>query len=228
MLDNAVWHSLVHAHPRFAERAGAAARYQPDVSVFAAIDDSADSGWDDLATLLGPEHPGALFRPGPVIVPPGWTRHGGGEGHQMVLEHLAAVTIPDARRLGADDVDQMLRLVELTRPGPFCVRTVELGDYFGVFAGRDLIAMAGERLRLPGYCEISAVCTHPDWRGRGLAAGLTALVAQRILGRGDTPFLHHAVDNDPARRVYEALGFVFRRAVEWSVVSSPSRRPGQR
>ena len=228
MLDNAVWHSLVHAHPRFAERAGAAARYQPDVSVFAAIDDTADSGWDDLATLLRPDHPGALFRPGPVIVPPGWARHGGGEGHQMVLEHLAAVTIPDARRLGADDVDQMLRLVELTRPGPFCVRTVELGDYFGVFAGSDLIAMAGERLRLPGNCEISAVCTHPDWRGRGLAAGLTALVAQRILGRGDTPFLHHAVDNDPARRVYEALGFVFRRAVEWSVVSSPSRRPGQR
>ena len=146
----------------------------------------------------------------------------------MVLEELAAVTIPDASAPGRRRRRRDARLVELTRPGPFWVRTVELGDYFGVFAGDDLIAMAGERLRVPGFCEISAVCTHPDWRGRGLAAGLTALVAERILERGDTPFLHHAADNDPARRVYEALGFVFRRAVEWSVVSSPSRRPGQR
>jgi ribosomal protein S18 acetylase RimI-like enzyme len=227
-LDNAVWHALTTDHQAFAEVAGAARRYHPDVSVFAAIDDAAGGAWDDLATLLGAEQPGALFRPGPVILPPGWTRHGGGEGHQMVLDHLAAVTIPDARRLGAGDVGEMLALVELTRPGPFGVRTVELGDYFGVFEGDDLIAMAGERLRFPGYCEISAVCTHPEWRGRGLAAGLTALVAQRILGRGDTPFLHHAADNDPARRVYEALGFVFRLAVVWSVVSSPPRRPARR
>jgi len=228
-LDNAVCHALNTYHQAFAEVAGAARRYHPDVSVFAAVDDTNDlNAWEDLAALLGAEHPGVLFRAAPVIVPPGWTRHGGGEGHQMVLEHLAAVTIPDARRLDADDVGEMLALVELTRPGPFSVRTVELGDYFGVFEGGALIAMAGERLRVPGYCEISAVCTHPDWRGRGLAAGLTALVAQRILERGDTPFLHHAIDNDPARRVYEALGFVFRRAVEWSVVSSPPRRPARR
>ena len=227
-LDNAVWHTLTTEHQAFAEGAGAARRYYPDVSVFAAVDDTNDAAWDDLAALLGTGQPGALFRPGPITVPPGWTRHGGGQGHQMLLEDLVAVPLPDARQLGADDVGEMLALVELTRPGPFSVRTVELGDYFGVFEGGDLIAMAGERLRVPGYCEISAVCTHPDRRGRGLAAGLTALVAQRILARGDTPFLHHAADNDPARRVYEALGFVFRRAVEWSVVSAPPRRPARR
>lgn len=228
VLDNAVWHALTTRHGRFAEAVGGAARYHPDVSVFGALSAPVERAWSDLASLVGPDGHAVLFGPDLPEPPPGWTSHGGGEGHQMVLEDLAAVTIPDARRLGADDVGEMLALVELTKPGPFSVRTVELGNYFGVFEGGDLIAMAGERLRLPGYCEISAVCTHPDWRGRGLAAGLTTLVAQGIVERGDTPFLHHAADNDPARRVYEALGFEFRRAVTWSVISSPPRRPARR
>ena len=113
----------------------------------------------------------------------------------------------------------MLALVELTRPGPFAVRTVELGGYVGVYDGDTLVAMAGQRLAPPGFREISAVCTHPDYRGRGLAAGLTSLVARRIVERGEEPFLHHAADNEPARRVYEALGFEFRREVTWRVLT---------
>ena len=115
----------------------------------------------------------------------------------------------------------MLALVELTRPGPFSVRTIDLGGYVGVFDGDRLIAMAGHRLAPPGFREVSAVCTHPDFRGRGLAAGLTALVAQRILDRGERPFLHHASDNDPARRVYEAIGFEFRRQVVFAALGGP-------
>lgn len=219
MLDNAVWHSLAHAHRGFAERSGAAARYQPDVSVFAALGDDTDAGWDDLATLIG-DGAGALFRPDPPPTPPGWSRVAGGEGHQMLLHELAPVAPPEhVRALGAADVGEMLALVELTRPGPFAVRTVELGGYVGVFDGSTLVAMAGQRLAPPGFREISAVCTHPDFRGRGLAAGLTSLVAQAILERGERPFLHHAADNDPARRVYEALGFEFRREVMWQVLT---------
>jgi predicted GNAT family acetyltransferase len=90
-----------------------------------------------------------------------------------------------------------------------------------VFDGPTLITMAGQRLAPPGFREISAVCTHPDFRGRGLAAGLTALVAQRILERGERPFLHHAADNDPARRVYEAIGFEFRRQVVFEALGAP-------
>jgi predicted GNAT family acetyltransferase len=137
----------------------------------------------------------------------------------MVLGELVAVDPPPARALGPDDVGEMLALVALTRPGPFAGRTVELGGYVGVFDGSTLVAMAGERLAPPGFREISAVCTHPDHRGRGLAAGLTTLVARRIVGRGEWPFLHHAADNEPARRVYEALGFRFRRETEWAVVT---------
>ena len=106
-----------------------------------------------------------------------------------------------------------------TRSGPFTVRTVDLGGYLGVFDGTTLIAMAGQRLAPTGFREISALCTHPDHRGRGLAAGLTSVVAQRILERGERPFLHHAADNHPARRVYEALGFEFRREVTWRVLT---------
>ena len=220
-LDNAVWHSLTGEHRTFAEVAGRAARYHPDVSVFAALGAPIDGAWSDLASLVGPGGHAVLFCADVPDPPAGWTRLGGGIGHQMVLRDLASVDAPDARRLDPHDAGEMLALVELTRPGPFCVRTVELGNYYGVFDDGALVAMAGERLQLPGYTEISAVCTHPDWRGRGLAAGLSALVARGIVATGNTPFLHHAADNDPARRVYEALGFEFRREVGYAAYGAP-------
>ncbi len=223
LLDNAVWHTLAGSHGRFAERQGLAARYDPDVSVFGALGDTdhdadGDAAWRDLGSVVGPSGVAVLFRAQIPQLPKAWTRLDGGRGHQMVLRELAPVDIPDARPLGPADVGEMLALVELTRPGPFAVRTVELGGYVGVFDGDRLVAMAGQRLAPPGFREVSAVCTHPDFRGRGLAAGLTALVAQRILDRGERPFLHHASENDPARRVYEALGFEFRRQVVFEVL----------
>ena len=117
----------------------------------------------------------------------------------------------------------MLALVELTPPRPVRrSRTVELGGYVGVFDGDRLVAMAGQRLAPPGFREVSAVCTHPDFRGRGLAAGLTALVARGILERGERPFLHHAVrQRRRRRRVYEALGFEFRRQVVFAALGAP-------
>jgi ribosomal protein S18 acetylase RimI-like enzyme len=221
-LDNAVWYALTTHHAGFAEVVGTARRYRPDVSVFGAVEHFDDDAWRDLAALVGPGRPAVLFRPSLPEPPPGWTRLGGGVGHQMVLRELAAVDVPDARSLGPDDAPEMMALVELTRPGPFAARTVELGGYVGVFDDGQLVAMAGERLRVPGCCEISAVCTRPDHRGRGLAAGLTALVARAVLARGEQPFLHHASDNDPARRVYESLGFEFRREVEFAAFGAPS------
>jgi len=219
VLDNAVWHSLAHTHAQFAERDGMAARYHPDVSVFAGLGDDADRGWCALAALVA-DGTGALFRPDPPETPRGWSVVAEGQGDQMLLRELVPADVPvGARPLATADVGEMLALVELTRPGPFVVRTVDLGGYVGLFDGTTLVAMAGQRLAPPGYREISAVCTHPDFRGRGLAAGLTTLVAQRILERGERPFLHHAVDNEPARRVYEALGFELRREVTWRVLT---------
>jgi ribosomal protein S18 acetylase RimI-like enzyme len=221
LLDNAVWHSLAGAHEAFAERDGLAARYDPDVSVFGGMGDDTDAAWRDLASVVGPSGIAVLFRAEIPQLPKAWTRLDGGRGHQMVLRELAAVDVPTSRDLGPADVGEMLALVELTQPGPFAVRTVELGGYVGVFDGDQLVAMAGQRLAPPGFREVSAVCTHPDFRGRGLAAGLTALVARRILDRGERPFLHHASDNDAARRVYEAIGFEFRRQVVFAALGGP-------
>ena len=120
------------------------------------------------------------------------------------------------------DVGEALALVELTRPGPFAERTIEMGRYWGhLDAGNRLLAMAGERLHLDGHTEISAVCTHPEARGQGLAAALTRHVARAILERDETPFLHVAEGNDGARRVYERLGFRRRRTVEFAYLETP-------
>jgi predicted GNAT family acetyltransferase len=119
------------------------------------------------------------------------------------------------------DVGEMLALVELARPGPFLARTIELGDYAGVFDGERLVAMAGERMRLPGFTEISAVCTHPDARGRGLGTALTHYVARAILDRGETPILHVRRDNHDAIRVYQRLGFTVTRAIDFVWYRAP-------
>jgi len=126
------------------------------------------------------------------------------------------------RPLDAGDADRMLQLVGATRPGPFRARTHELGPYVGVFHDDRLIAMAGERMHPPGFTEISAVCTHPDVRRRGLGAALTRHVAAAILERGETPFLHVAEGNDGARRIYEQLGFVTRKVVTVEILRSPA------
>ena len=125
-------------------------------------------------------------------------------------------------RGGNDSVPVLTNeLVALAQPGPWRPRTIELGDYHGVFDGDRLVAMAGERQKVVGGTEVSAVCTHPDARRRGLGAGITARVVRGILDRGETPFLHHS-DENPARTVYEALGFHLRRSVQLVIVRPPS------
>jgi predicted GNAT family acetyltransferase len=113
-------------------------------------------------------------------------------------------------QLSIADVDEMLALTELTKPGPFGKRTPELGTYLGIRDGGRLVAMAGERLRLPGFTEVSAVCTHPEYQGRGFARMLISAVVRQITERGETPFLHVAQVNTRAIRVYEELGFKTR------------------
>ena len=121
---------------------------------------------------------------------------------------------PDAVRLGPEHTAQALELAVLTRPGPFGPRTIELGDYFGCFDGERLMAMAGERLYAGTLREVSGVCTHPDYRGRGLARRLMSKVIGRELARGETPFLHVMRDNESAHRLYEQLGFrIYREPV---------------
>ncbi|MFD9429630.1 GNAT family N-acetyltransferase [Streptomyces sp. NPDC060002] len=220
-LDNAVWAALTGPHAPLAERLGRAARYPADVYAFAALADPADpAAWADLHTLVGP---GTAVRVKPVdLVPDGWEVTGGGEGVQLVAtEEFRTEPAPESVRLGPDDVPEILGLVARTRPGPFLQRTIALGTYLGIRHRGRLIAMAGERLRLPGWTEISAVCTEPDHRGKGLATRLIRAVGAGIRDRGDTPFLHAAAGNAPAIGLYESLGFVPRRRSATVSVRTP-------
>jgi predicted GNAT family acetyltransferase len=127
---------------------------------------------------------------------------------------------PSMRLITQSDVPAMVELAKLTEPGPFRNRTHELGTFFGIFEGSRLVSMAGQRMRVPGFVEVSAVCTHPDARGRGYARTLMSAVMELILQDGDTPFLHSFADNHAAIRVYEAIGFRLRRNFHLAVLKN--------
>ncbi|MER7190579.1 GNAT family N-acetyltransferase [Streptomyces flaveolus] len=221
-LDNAAWAALTGPHASFAERLGKAARYPSDVAVFAALEDPADpAAWADLHRLVGPDT--AVAVPGAPTAPEGWRTSGGVPGVQLVDTALHAEPDPEAVRLGPADVPEILDLVARTRPGPFLPRTVLLGTYLGIRHRGRLVALAGERLRLPGWTEISAVCTDPDHRGRGLATRLVRAVAAGIRERGDTPFLHAAASNTRAIGLYESIGFTLRRHTDFRDVRTPGQ-----
>jgi predicted GNAT family acetyltransferase len=122
--------------------------------------------------------------------------------------------------LGEDDAPDMLALARLTEPGPFLARTHAMGGFVGIRRGGRLLAMAGERLRPPGYVEVSGVCTHPDARGQGLARRLSAVVAARIQAHGEQPFLHAWQTNAAAISLYESLGFRLRTRVQVAMLVS--------
>lgn len=228
-LDNAVWHALTGPLARFATGASPALRFPDDVAPFGALPDAADEvAWDALRALAGTGGIGVLFRR-PLAVPAGWepvavmpcaqmTYEGATPPSPATADGLAAPWC----ELGADDATEMLALVAATRPGPFGPRTHELGRYLGVRDGGRLVAMAGERLRVPGATEISAVCTDPAYQRRGLAAALVTRLAGEIVARGERPFLHVADDNHGARRVYEALGFTVRARIDALVLRAPA------
>lgn len=210
-LDNPLWTALTGPQAHLAERRGRAARFPVDVAPFAAVAGE-DGAWADLAALAGPG--GTVVVPdAPDHAPPVWELVGVIPGVQMEGSGLDAAPDPDAVVLGPDDVPEMLDLVARTRPGPFLARTVALGTYLGVRRAGVLVAMAGERMRPPGFTEISAVCTDPAHRGQGLAERLVRAVAVGIRERGDVPFLHAAADNDAGIRLYGRLGFTHRRPI---------------
>jgi len=222
VLDNPVWTSLTGAHARFAEMRGQAGRFRAEVSPFATLADPGDPrAWADLAVLAGP---GAeVLLAGPQLTPPtGWTTRAAVPGVQLIDTAVVAVPDEEAVVLGDADLSEVLDLIERTKPGPFRTRTMELGTYLGIRRGGALVAMAGERLRPPGYTEISAICTDPAFRGQGFAARLTKAVAHRIRARNETPFLHAASVNTTAIRLYEQLGFVRRMELLFANYRTPA------
>jgi GNAT superfamily N-acetyltransferase len=208
LLDNIFWHTLTGPHARFAAGAGDARRYAPG---FSPILGFAIPDQPDFKALRPWCTPGERFYCGgwAGAMPEGWTLEAESLMCCMRWEGAAPGEddCPAAVRLGAAHAAQALELARLTNPGPFGLRTIELGEYFGCFEDGRLIAMAGERMHAGSLREVSGVCTHPDFQGRGFARRLMVKVMRRELARGEVPFLHVMSANATARRLYERLGF---------------------
>lgn len=209
-LDNPVWHSLTTQHANLALTAGRAARYPAAIAPFAAVDADAERTANQLTSLVGDGEAVYLVGVAPAA-PPGWNIEPKKPIVQMICDVLPPqVPGPDAMPMAAAQSEDMLALTALVFPGFFRPRTLEMGDYLGIYDGGRLAAMAGERMRLDGYQELSAVCTHPNYTGRGYAQHLLSLLCRRSFERGFTPFLHVYPDNTRAIGVYRRLGFADR------------------
>ncbi|QAY71725.1 GNAT family N-acetyltransferase [Xylanimonas protaetiae] len=222
MLDHATWSAITGPLAPLAVGDGDARGFQPDVCSFTAVRDwHAPGVWDAIVDLVGPGGDFAL-PPAGVALPAGWEVTFTLDGVQLVeTDRLETRPDDEAVELGADDVPEMLGLVALAQPGPFLPRTYLMGRYVGIRRGGALVAMAGERMHPVGWTEISAVATHPDHRGQGLAARLVRDVAHHIRERGDGVYLHTTATN-PARALYAGLGFRLRQELTFGSVRTPA------
>ena len=217
-LDRPVWNALISRWARLAHGDARAWRVDPAIGPFAAAADPHDGA--ALAALTPPNGELWIVETEAMAPPEGVVTDRQLELDQMVAD---AVAPPDAgiaiEPLGPADAAEMRALATLTKPGPWEARTHELGGFVGVRVDGRLVAMAGQRMKPPGFTEVSGVCTHPDHRGRGYAGQLMRSVAARILAQGEQPFLHVYPSNAGAIALYEALGFRRRRSVTMTVLT---------
>ncbi|BAM89541.1 putative acyltransferase [Bradyrhizobium oligotrophicum S58] len=222
-LDRPVWSALTSGHRALAEGAAHARRYPAAIAPFAAMSDDSDAAWSELADLAKKDVV-AIVTPAPPVDLHGLDARFSASVRQMVaVEAVDPVGDAVIEMLDQRDIPAMLELTALTKPGPFLARTHELGRYIGIRDGQRLAAMAGERMRLDGFTEISAVCVHPDYRGRGYAQRLITDLMTAIRGRGETPFLHVIDDNHAAIALYERLGFMSRTTLCFTVLRPSDR-----
>jgi ribosomal protein S18 acetylase RimI-like enzyme len=220
LLDNIPWHSLSGPHAEYSSGTTEARRYMSGFSPIVGFVNPRNPNFNALVELCAS---GEHFYCGGLsgTVPAGWRIDGETTANQMVWKGA----LPDADRafagvrLGPSHVPQVLDLVAVTQPGPFAERTIELGDYYGVFEGERLVAMAGERMAAGPLREISGVCTHPDFQGRGHARRLIEKLIRLEMQRNEIPFLHVMQDNSHARRLYERMGFRHHQAMALQVIS---------
>ena len=222
-LDNPIWHALTSRHASLAQAHGRARRFLSDVSPLSAVESANEDELVDMVPLVPRGESIALFTTRPLKIPAPWNVVKARFIDQMVCTRLSTQPSTSGARLlelGAPDVPEMLALTALTEPGPFLSATIRMGRYIGLRSDSgQLVAMAGQRLQLEGFTEISAVCTDPAHRGRGHSQFLVATLAAEALERGDVAFLHVKSENASANFVYEKLGFAVRRPIQYTVIT---------
>lgn len=220
-LDNVIWQALTTRQAHFAERSANARRFVREVSPLSGFEEPSDQNYAALAALVTDGATTAVFLDEPFTQRPGWEFVVGAPLVQMVCDKPTPFAASNGHaivELGSSESPEMLELTALTKPGPFSTRTHELGTYLGIRDGGRLAGMAGERLKVPGFTEISAVCTHPEHTGKSYARVLMSEIIERIRARGETPFLHVRQDNTRAIAVYQSLGFQTRKLLHFAVL----------
>jgi len=224
VLDNPAWSALSTYHAHLAIGGDGARRYPDHVAPIAGIGRRDQRALDELATLVGAgdwiSMPATLPDLVPLVRPPlavTFTK----ALVQMVCKERVDVAPSGVELcvLSEPDAAEMVALAELTHPGPFRPRTYTLGTYLGIRVAGVLAAMGGQRMHVPGYREVSAICTHPEFRGRGYARTIVARLVAAILEEGLTPFLHVQEENASAQALYRTLGFTERARLPLLVVN---------
>jgi predicted GNAT family acetyltransferase len=223
-LDDVIWNALTGKQHGFAVGSERALRFMSPVAPFTAMVDTSPASFDALRELIDEHGPVALSTVQAVEPDASFSIVRQASLLQMVWQR-DSVPSPALEYLNLDerDVPEMLALTATTQPGPFGPRTIELGDYLGIRKEGKLAAMAGERMKIDGYTEVSAVCVDPAFRGQGLAAGLMKRLIEAICARGETPFLHVLASNPGALAIYRAMGFVERRELHLMVLERAPR-----
>ena len=217
-LDNPFWSSLRSRHRDIALVAGEVARFPADYAPFLGVAHAGVEVADALAVLVAPGDSVYVLGVAPRA-PEGWRIEAFADLAQMVCTSpIDPVDGPDIIELSEAHRADVLALTSLVYPHYFRPRTMDLGRYFGIYQDGRLAAMIGERLGTDLHQEMSAICTHPDYHGRGLARRLTAMLTNDTLRRGRTPFLHVSHENLRAKRLYEQLGYRLRRDIPFSAL----------
>ncbi|MBV9990694.1 MAG: GNAT family N-acetyltransferase [Alphaproteobacteria bacterium] len=211
LLDRPIWSALTTRQAHLAETGGKVRRYPADIAPFADMEDVSPESFAALHAMMRSGEPAVMFTPDPVTPPPEFETVMAATGEQMIGTPADAACSEPLAVLGDEDAAAMRELVALTNPGPFGPRTHLLGRFLGIRVDGRLVAMTGERMAPGPYTEMTAVCVHPDFRGRGFAQALLAAVSRGILDRGEIPFLHVFSENAPAIALYKRQGMTTRR-----------------
>jgi predicted GNAT family acetyltransferase len=219
LLSNPIWHSLSTCHSNFTKGNHLAKRYPEDIGPLAGIPEQSEETWEALKALMLPGQHSVLFLNEPPRCAAGLTLTVQFPLEQMICtcSHCLSSDVK-VEDLAEADVPEMLALTALTEPGPFRDRTIWLGGYCGIRDQGRLVAMAGRRTAIPGHREVSAVCTHPSYRGRGYGAALVSAVSNGIMRLGEVPYLHVRQSNSSAISLYRRLGYEISRTFYGAVV----------
>ena len=218
-LDRPIWSALTTRQQALAEGGVLARRYPQAIAPFADMADMSAESFAALGSLMSGSEIAVLFTADAVAAPAGFKILLAETGEQMIGTPVeCAIPGVEIITLGVKDVPDMLALIELTKPGPFSVRTHELGTFLGIRVDGTLVAMTGERMKPGNYTEMTAVCVHPDHRGRGYAQMLLGTVARQIVARGEIPFLHVFSSNASAIALYRRQGMGIRARLHVTVL----------